>query len=102
MIDEYAIDTNFKDVMSMIALGNIKKPFQLKDGYLLYDNRLCVVTHNMHKKFMYKSHAPPYVGHRGIQAMLKGTKDVLLLAQYEERHKGLCFFLYGMPKGKVK
>ena len=64
MIYEYAIDTNFKDVMPAIALGKIEEPFCVKDGYLLYGNRLCV-THNMCKKVMYESHAPPYAGHRG-------------------------------------
>ena len=73
MIDEYAIDTNFKDVISAVALGKIEEPFHVKDGYLLYGNQLCV-AHNTHDKVMYESHAPPYAGHRKIQAMLKGAK----------------------------
>ena len=39
MVDEYAMDTYFKDVMSAIALGKKKEPFYVKDGYLLYGNR---------------------------------------------------------------
>ena len=58
MIDEYAIDLDFKDVMSAIALRKVEKFFQVKYGYLLYNTGLCV-THNMHNKGMYKSHAPP-------------------------------------------
>ena len=73
MIDEYAMDPNFKDVMFAIAMGKNEEPFTIKDGYLLYGNRLCV-THALRDKVMYESHAPPYAGHRGIQAMLKGTK----------------------------
>ena len=73
MIDEYAIDLDFKDVMSVIALGKIKEPFHVKDSYLLYGNRL-YVTRNMRDKVMYESHAPPYAGHRRIQAMLKGAE----------------------------
>ena len=62
MIDEYAIDPNFKDEMSPIALGKIEESFHIKYGYLLCSNRLCV-THNMHNKVMHESHAPPYMGH---------------------------------------
>ncbi|MCO5611700.1 hypothetical protein L7F22_065958 [Adiantum nelumboides] len=40
MIDEYAIDPDFKDVISAIALGKKEEPFTLEDGYLLYGNRL--------------------------------------------------------------
>ena len=73
MIDEYAIDPDYKDVMSAIALGKNEEPFTLKDGYLLYGNRLCV-THSLRDKVMYESHAPPYARHRGIQATLKGVE----------------------------
>ena len=73
MIDEYATDQYFKDVMSAIAMGKNKEPFIVKDGYLLYGNRLCV-THALRDKVMYESHAPPYAGHRGIQATLKGAE----------------------------
>ena len=73
MIDEYAIDTDFKVVMPAIAMGKNEEPFHLKDGYLLYGNRLCV-THNMGGKVMYESHAPPYEKHRGLQATIKGAK----------------------------
>ena len=73
MIDEYAMDPNFKDVMSAIAMGKNEEPFTIKDGYLLYGNWLCV-THALRDKVMYESHAPPYTGHRGIQATLKGAE----------------------------
>ena len=73
MIDEYATDPHFKDVMSTIALGKKEEPFSVQDGYLLYGNRLCI-TQALHEKVMFESHAPPYVGHRGIQATLKGIE----------------------------
>ena len=77
MTNEYAIDPDFKYVMSVIAIGKNEEPFHVKDGHLLYGNRLCV-THNLQDKVMYESHAPPYAGcpyagHRGIQATLKGA-----------------------------
>ena len=59
--------------MSVIALGKKEELSNVEDGYLLYGNWLCV-THALHDKVMYESHAPPYVGHRGIQATLKETE----------------------------
>ena len=35
IIDEYAIDPDFKDVMFAIGSRKIEKPFHVKDGYLL-------------------------------------------------------------------
>ena len=59
--------------MSAIALGKKEEPFSVQDGYLLYGNRLCV-TQALREKVMFESHAPPYAGHRGIQATLKGIE----------------------------
>ncbi|MCO5608638.1 hypothetical protein L7F22_062852 [Adiantum nelumboides] len=73
MIDEYAIDPNFKDVISAIALGKKEEPFTLQDGYLLYGNRLCI-TRSLCEKVMFESHAPPYAGHRGIQTTMKAIE----------------------------
>ncbi|MCO5552192.1 hypothetical protein L7F22_005704 [Adiantum nelumboides] len=66
MIDEYAIDPDFKDVISAIALGKKEEPFTLEDGYLLHGNRLCI-THSLREKVMYESHAPPYAGIEGFK-----------------------------------
>ncbi|MCO5562486.1 hypothetical protein L7F22_016113 [Adiantum nelumboides] len=73
MIDEYAIDPNFKDVSSAIALGKKEEPFTLQDGYLLHGNRLCI-TRSLREKVMFESHAPPYAGHRGIQTTMKAIE----------------------------
>ncbi|MCO5594306.1 hypothetical protein L7F22_048335 [Adiantum nelumboides] len=73
MIDEYAIDPDFKDVISAITLGKKEKPFTMEDGYLLHGNRLCI-THSLREKVMYESHAPPYAGHRGIQSTLRAIE----------------------------
>ena len=51
MIDEYATDSDFKDVMSAIALGKKEEPYSLHDGYLLYGNRLCI-TQLLREKVM--------------------------------------------------
>ncbi|MCO5555307.1 hypothetical protein L7F22_008852 [Adiantum nelumboides] len=73
MIDEYAIGPDFKDVISPIALGKKEEPFTLEDNYLLHGNQLCI-THSLREKVMYKSHAPPYAGHRGIQSTLRAIE----------------------------
>ena len=73
MIDEYAMDPHFKDLMSTIALGKKEEPFSVQDGYLLYGNRLCV-TQALREKVMFESHVFPYAGRRGIQASLKGIE----------------------------
>ncbi|MCO5614903.1 hypothetical protein L7F22_069188 [Adiantum nelumboides] len=73
MIDEYAIDPDFKDVISTIALGKKEEPFTLQDGYLLHGNRLCI-TRSLREKVMFESHAPPYAGHRGIQTTMKAIE----------------------------
>ncbi|MCO5593953.1 hypothetical protein L7F22_047972 [Adiantum nelumboides] len=72
-IDEYAIDPDFKDVISSIALGKKEEPFTLQDGYLLHGNRLCI-TRSLHEKVMFESHSPPYAGHRGIQTTMKAIE----------------------------
>ncbi|MCO5609985.1 hypothetical protein L7F22_064220 [Adiantum nelumboides] len=73
IIDEYAIDPDFKDAISAIELGKKEEPFTLQDGYLLHGNRQCV-THSLRENVMYESHAPPYAGHRGIQTTLKAIE----------------------------
>ena len=67
MVDAYATDPDFADVMSALATGKTQDPFTLKDGFLLNGSRLCV-TQALREKVMQESHAPPYAGHRGIQA----------------------------------
>ena len=34
MIDEYARDPDFEDIMSKLALGKKKEPYEVKDGLL--------------------------------------------------------------------
>ncbi|MCO5599979.1 hypothetical protein L7F22_054086 [Adiantum nelumboides] len=74
MIDDYAIDPDFKDVVSTIALGKKEEPFTLQDGYLLPGNRLCI-TRSLREKVMFESHAPSYAEHRGIQTTMKAIEE---------------------------
>ena len=48
-------------------MGRHKISYKLKDGFLLYDAKLCV-TECLRENVMLESHAPPYAGHRGNQA----------------------------------
>ncbi|MCO5575828.1 hypothetical protein L7F22_029633 [Adiantum nelumboides] len=73
MVHEYATDPNFCDVMSAIALGKTQESYVVQDGYLLYGSWLCV-TKSLREKVMYESHAPPYAGHRGIQATMNAIE----------------------------
>ena len=78
MIDEYAKDLDFKNVMSTIALGKKEEPYNVQDGYLLYGNRLCV-THSLHEKVMYELHAPPHAGHiEGFKLLLREQRCIFI------------------------
>ena len=51
MIDEYAKDSNFKDIMLGIAIGKKEESFNVQDGFFLYSNRL-YVAHSLCDKVM--------------------------------------------------
>ena len=42
MVDEYAIDPNFTNVMFAITMGETQDIYKVSDGYLLHGNRLCI------------------------------------------------------------
>ena len=44
MIDAYATDLDFANVMSALAIGKTQDPYMLKDGFLLYDSKLMCYT----------------------------------------------------------
>ncbi|MCO5600864.1 hypothetical protein L7F22_054981 [Adiantum nelumboides] len=58
MVDDCAIDPDFCNVMSAIALGKTQEPYVVQEGYLLYGSWLCV-TKVLREKVMYESYAPP-------------------------------------------
>ena len=61
------IDEDYAIIMANIFNDLPHEPYSLKDGFLLHGSQHCI-TKNLRDKFMYESHAPPYVGHQGIQA----------------------------------
>ena len=101
MIDAYASDIDFANVMSALAIGKTQDPYMLKDGFLLYELRLCV-TQALRKKVMNESHAPPYAKASWYSSYNKCNRNLLLLAINEKRHTCLCFTMLDMPKNKVE
>ncbi|MCO5573172.1 hypothetical protein L7F22_026938 [Adiantum nelumboides] len=86
MIDVYAIDPNFKDVISAIALGKKEEPITLQDGYLLHGNRLCI-TRSLREKLKLPNHwlihnafhvslLKPYKGEPPKEAITKDPPEV--------------------------
>ncbi|MCO5583735.1 hypothetical protein L7F22_037649 [Adiantum nelumboides] len=59
MIGKYAEDSDYQGIMQGLAQGRVIEPYSLKEGFLLYENRLCV-TKDMRGKVMGESHEPPY------------------------------------------
>ena len=65
MIESYAQDSDYQEIMARLAQGHTQDPYSLKEGFLLHGNRLCI-TKDMCPKVMSESHKPPYAGHGGI------------------------------------
>ena len=63
----------FAEIYAKLLAGQHVKFYVLKDYFLLRDNRLCVTT-PLQRKVLIESHAPPYAGHRGIEATIKGLE----------------------------
>ncbi|MCO5586475.1 hypothetical protein L7F22_040415 [Adiantum nelumboides] len=73
MIAKYAEDSDYQGIMQGLTQGQVIEPYSLNEGFLLYENRLCV-TKDMREKVMSESHEPPYAGHRGIQPTTKAIE----------------------------
>ena len=70
MREAYASDEDFATIYSALQEGKSDETFSLNDGFLMHGNRLCI-TKDLRENIMFESHAPPYVGHRGIQTTFK-------------------------------
>ena len=67
MRNTYHLDEDFAHVWADLQEGIAVPSYVIKDGYLMMQNRMCVVK-NLRHKVMDECHAPPYAGHRGILA----------------------------------
>ena len=66
MIESYAQDSDYQEIVAKLAQGHTQDPYSLKEGFLLHGNWLCI-TKDVCAKVMSESHEPSYAGHRGIQ-----------------------------------
>ena len=73
MINKYAQDEDYASIVKDLEEGRDREHFSLKEGFLMYGSRLCI-TKDLHEKVMNESHAPPYVGHWGIQTTLQAIE----------------------------
>ena len=97
MVDEYAIDPNFTNVMSTITMRKTQDSYKLSDGYLLYNNCLRI-SNNLREKVMTKSHAPPYVGHCGIATTTQTIETYFCWPFLKKDVHEFCFTMHGMSK----
>ena len=73
MKEQYAQDEEFCRVFDTLSSGERHNHYSLSDGFLLMHGKLCV-TKEMRAKVLVESHAPPYAGHRGIDATVKALE----------------------------
>ena len=66
MIGIYEQDKDFSPIFDDLNNEITKEPYVIKEGFLMYGTRLCIIK-NLCEKVMFESHVPPYVEHRGIQ-----------------------------------
>ena len=76
MIDKYAKDEYFAQIIKDLAQGKGLEPFSLNEGFLLHGSRLCVVK-DLREKVMYESHSLPYARHCGKQATTQAIETYL-------------------------
>ena len=69
IINKYAQDEDYATIVKDLEEERAHEHFSLKEGFLMYGSRLCI-TKDLREKVMDESHAPPYVGRRGIQTTL--------------------------------
>ena len=73
MINMYAQDEDYASIVKDLEEGKASDLFSLKEGFLMHGQKLCI-TKALREKVMDESHAPPYVGHRGIQTTLQAIE----------------------------
>ena len=73
MKEQYTQDEEFCIIYDSLTSGERHNHYTLRDEFLLMHGKLCV-TKAMRPKVMTESHAPPYAGHRGIDATVKALE----------------------------
>jgi hypothetical protein len=73
IIEQYALDPNFKDVLLNCNEGRTWNKFVVNDGFVFRANRLCIPVGSVHLLLMQEAHGGGLMGHFGA----KKTEDVL-------------------------
>ena len=73
MKEQYAEDEEFCKIYDSLTMGEQHNHYTLRDEFLLMHGKLCV-TKAIRAKVLAESHAPPYAGHRGIDAKVKAME----------------------------
>ena len=73
MKEPYANDDDFSRIYEQLINHQHHDHYVLKDGFIKMHGRLCV-TKQLRPKVLLESHAPPYAGHRGIDATVKAVE----------------------------
>ncbi|MCO5547816.1 hypothetical protein L7F22_061896 [Adiantum nelumboides] len=72
MKGQYAEDEDFARIYDKIINGQRHEHHTLKSDFLMMHGKLCV-TKQLRPKVLIECHAPPYAGHRGIDATVKAV-----------------------------
>ena len=75
MIGSYEQGEDFAPKFNDLTNGITKEPCALKEGFLMYGTRPCIIK-NLCEKVMFESHVPPYARHRGIQESTQAIEDI--------------------------
>ncbi len=101
-IKQATLDHHWWD-KNVSASLNHDQEMKIDDGMIYYDNRIYIPQdHALQGEIIVRSHDHITAGHPGIEK----TKELVLweywVAQDEERHRGLCPHLRGVPMNQVE
>ncbi|MCO5556375.1 hypothetical protein L7F22_009923 [Adiantum nelumboides] len=72
MKGQYAEDEDFARIYDQIVNGQSHEHYTLKSDFLMMHGKLCI-TKQLRPKVLIERHAPPYIGHRGIDVTVKAV-----------------------------
>ena len=73
--EQYALDSDFKDVLLQCREGRTWNKFVLNDGFLFRANCLCIPVGSVHLLLLQEAHGGGLMGHFGAKKMEDVTKD---------------------------
>lgn len=74
MKELHATEDEFANVYDPLLEGERHEHYTLCNRFLLMHGQYCV-TWALHKKVLNENHAPPYVGHHGVEATIKAIES---------------------------